>query len=165
MMNAQYLAEQAKMIEGCRKGLAQVKKAKTSDDFVNCYFDNIDFCLAKNFPANDYIKQFQNPLAPSGVFVSCKHTVKNPNKLVLLGKCNFEAEFTDYSVSRLYVKHDSFLIIKASGNAFVMVDALDESFVQVTCRDNARVIVNLYSKALCTGATKIVQKNMETYDL
>lgn len=164
-MDAKYLADQAKLIKGCRKGLAQVKKANSDDDFMNCYFDNIDFCLAKNFPANDYIRRFQNPLAPSGVFVSCKRVVKNPDKLVLLGKCDFEAEFTDYSVSRLYVKHDSLLIIRASGNAFVMVDALDNSFVQVTCLDNAKVIVNLYSKALCTGATKKVQKNMETYEL
>ena len=28
-----------------------------------------------------------------------------------------------------------------------------------------QVIENLYSKATCTGATKIIQKNRETYDL
>ena len=164
-MDVQYLITEANISKGCNRGMNQLIHAKTEQDFINCYFDNIDFCLSKDFPENDYIKKIQNPLQSAGVFVDCKRVLKNPDRLVLLGKCDFEVEFTDFAVSRVYVKHESMLIIKASGNSFVVVDALNNSNVHVTCRDKARVVVNLYSKANCTGATKIIAKNAETYDL
>lgn len=165
MKDTIYLAEQAKIVGGCQNGLSQLNKAKTEQDLVNCYFSNIDFCLAKNFPGNEYLKRSGNTLISEMVFVDCQRMFKNPEKLVLLGKCDCNVELTDYSVSRIYVKHDSKLIIKASGNAFVVVDALDNSNVQVERTENARVTVNTYSKAICTGATKIIAKNAETYDL
>lgn len=50
-----------------------------------------------------------------------------------------------YAVSRLYVKHDSRVVIRARDHAFVMVDALDDAAVEVHCEGESKVVVNLYA--------------------
>lgn len=148
----------------CDKGYGQLMQAGSDADLIETYFDNIDFCLAHNFPPNEQIRTISGHIE-AGIMVSMKRIVSNPKRLVVLGRSDVEATFDGYSVARLYVKHDSLLIVKAKGNAFVMIDALDRANVHVTCTENARVVVNLYSQAICTGATKIIAKNAETYDL
>jgi len=164
-MELNYLIEESKALKGCTDGRKQLKKSKTIEDLIKTFYDRIDFCLATNFPCLEYMKKYQEDLLQQGVFVDRKRVVRNPERLVLLGKCDFEVTLTDYAVSRIYAKHKAFLIVKASGNAFVVIDALDDAQVFVTATENARVIVNLYSNATTRGETKLNIKNRETYEL
>lgn len=149
----------------CGEGLNQLITAKTDAELIDTYIDRIDFCLTNDFPGADFMKGIQPQLAEKGIFIDRKRVVLNPEKLVLLGRCDFEATFDGYSVSRIYANHSTSLFITAKDNSVVVVDALNDSKVFVKTHGNARVHVNLYSKAECTGATKIVAKNKETYEL
>lgn len=163
-MELTYLLTEAEALNGCDDGLQQLRESKSLDDLIKCYFDRIDYCLANNFPSNEFLKQYEKDLEPY-VFVDANLYCGNPRCSVFLGNSVCKIMCHDYAVSRIYVKHQSKINIEASGNAIVMVDALDDSDVIVDLKDEAKVIVNLYSKATCTGATKIIQKNRETYDL
>lgn len=150
---------------GCSDGLNQLILSGDINDRIKCFLDRIDFCLAKDFPTLDYMRKNQDALMQHSVFVDRKLVRDNPERLVLLGKCDFEVNFSGFSVSRIYAKHDAFLIVTAKDNSFVVIDALDNAKVFVKTHGGARVVVNLYSAAECTGATKIVPKNKETYEL
>ena len=165
-MDKKELIKQAERLKGCNPGLQQLKECKSVDELINCFYDRIDFCLAHNFPSREYVKKhYQAEAEKAGIYIDRKWRFSNPNTLVLLGKSDVEIEFDEYTVSRLYVKHDTQLTIIATGNAFVVVDALDDSNVRVFLSDNARVIGNVYGNADCIGATRINKKHRDTYDL
>lgn len=165
-MKLNHILAEAKTAKGCKDGIKQLKACKTIHDYIECYFDCIDFCLAENVPSITTFKEINcTEIESAGIFVDKRLLMKNPKRLVLLGKSDFEIEYSDYAVSRIYVKHETTLHIKASGNAYVMVDALDNTQVRVETTDNAKVVVNLYSKAECSGNAKVIQRNRETYDL
>ena len=120
--------------------------------------------MAKNWPDIEFIKQVPG-IIEAGIFPDRRLTRQNADKLVVLGKSDVELEYNGYAVGRVYVKHDSIVYIKASGNARVLVDALDNSQVHVRTSGNASVIVNLYARATSEGHTKAIAKNKQTYDL
>ena len=103
-----------------------------------------------------------------GIYIDERVEIAGGNA-VLLGACEAECGVEKYAVSRLYVKHDSRVVIWARDHAFVMVDALDNAAVEVHCEGESKVVVNLYARATAVadgdGYAKVVHKNKETYDL
>lgn len=149
----------------CEKGQGGLMNSSSIDDLVTEYWKGIDFCLAKDYPRMRVMKRFQNEFRKQHVYLDETVKIENIEKTVFLGLCYATFIANDYSVCRIYVKHASKLNIKASDNSYVMVDALNTSDVIVECTENAKVIVNLYSNAASVGATKVVHKNIETYEL
>lgn len=163
------LINRAVRAHGCVEGVAQLDGAATKEEMVQCFIDRIDFCLANNFPDKEYLKKnFKRELRDKGIYIDEPVNLHN-GSAVLLGGCIGKLMADEYAVCRLYVKHTSALTIEATDNAFVMVDALDETRVEVKSAGKGRVVVNLYAQAHADatgdGLTKIIQKNKDTYDL
>ncbi|WP_278702029.1 hypothetical protein [Butyricimonas virosa] len=159
----------AGLVQGCADGMAQLAAAGDREEMLQCYWDRIDFCLAKNFPTKECLKEhFGGMLHKRGIYID-ERVVIEGGDVVLLGACEAECCLERYVVSRLYVKHDSRVVIRARDHAFVMVDALDDAVVEVHCEGEAKVVVNLYARATAVadgdGYAKVVHKNKETYDL
>lgn len=151
----------------CSNGQNNLMDAKGKSDMVTAFWRGIDFCLAHNYPDLVTLKHFFLPeLRAQHVYIDESVSLVNEKRAAFLGDCQVEFVANEYAVSRLYVKHNSLLTIKASGHAYVMVDALDNAHVAVEISDTAKVIVNLYSKAGVSGeGAKVVHKNRETYEL
>lgn len=149
----------------CEKGQSGLMNSSSIDDLVTEYWKGIDFCLAKDYPRLRVMKKFRNEFREQHVYLDETIKIENVDKAVFLGQCYAILIVNDYAVCRIYVKHNSKLNIKASGNAYVMVDTLNTSDVIVECTESAKVIVNLYSMATSVGATKTIHKNLETYEL
>ena len=116
----------AGLVQGCADGMAQLAAAGDKEEMLQCYWDRIDFCLAKNFPTKEYLKEhFDGMLHERGIYIDERVEIAGGNA-VLLGACEAECGVEKYAVSRLYVKHDSRVVIWARDHAFVMVDALDD---------------------------------------
>lgn len=162
-MDITNLMTQAKAINGCKEGLNQLLESKNVDDLIQCFYDRIDYCLSKNFPSLTYLKHHREDLRIAGVYIDEDIKLHNESKVVLLGACNALLTLTQYAVSRVYVKGKSKLHLYAKDNVVTIVDALDDSNIIVEESDKARVIVNLYGKAKCTGASQINKKNKLTY--
>lgn len=156
--------------QGCVDGLAQLGGSGDKSGMLQCFVDRIDFCLAKDFPGKDFLKEhFEGVLHEKGIYIDERVEMRNERNAVLLGACEATSVADGYAVCRLYAKHSTRLVVEAEGNAFVMVDALDDAVVEVHCTAEAKVVVNLYARATAVsggeGCTKIVHKHKETYDL
>lgn len=148
----------------CSDGLSDLMGIKTNADVFDRFWKYIDFSLAKNFPDKDMLKQMDGHLQ-ADIVADRRLVMSNKEKLVILGKSDIELNCSGFTVSRVYVKHDSILYINASDNAYIVIDALDNAQVLCTIKGHARVVVNLYASATSTNATKAIIKNKETYDL
>lgn len=153
----------------CDKGQNGLMSADNIPDLVTEYWRGIDFCLAKDYPRLRVMKRFQDEFRAQHVYLGESVKIENEARNAFLYGCKVEFTANNYAVSRLYAKHDSLVCIKASGHAYVMVDALDDSIISVECIEDAKVIVNLYARASVSSSIgqniKIIHKNLETYDL
>ena len=58
------------MVQGCADGMAQLAAAGDKEEMLQCYWDRIDFCLAKNFPTKEYLKEhFDGMLHERGIYI------------------------------------------------------------------------------------------------
>lgn len=165
--------EQLKM-DGVTKGLCrlwQIKLSKeniTMEELAQLYFKGIDFCISKDFPTLDFLRQnFKGKCEPYGVFIDdpCVRE-RNREDLSLNGDCKADLFYSGYSVSRVYARHTSELNVTACGSAHVTIDIFDEVKLSISViGTKARVLVNVYGNAQvqCTGSAKIVNKNQATY--
>ncbi len=169
IMEAIKLREQlvnvGKHFNACAEGIAELALSTTKEEIAQCFIEYIDFCLANDYPSNSFLKRnFRQELEDIGIYIDRTITLKNGKKIVFLGECFGNVDMDDYSVTMIWVKHESKVNIKARGNARIMVDALDHADIVVDASEGASVTVNLYGNATCQGATKVVQKGI-TYEL
>lgn len=156
------IVEQARGM--CVKGQKGLLEAKNITDLVSQYWAGIDFCLACNYPGRRVIKKYRQDFREQHVYMDETLSLENKDA-VFLGSSVVDYLANDYSVCRLYVKHDGILSIKARDHAYVMIDALDNALVKVDS-ESAKVIVNLYSKSRVEGnAFRVINKQRETYEL
>lgn len=165
MINIEELVKQAKRLKGCKKGVASLKQCKNEKDLMECFYDYIDYCIAKGFPTKDELFAVpKNIRHAAGIYVYESLSVHNPVRMVLIDS-TVHVSTGGYNVCRAYVVGNSRLNVESSGNAVTMIDALGESDVKVVANDPSRVIANLYGNAKCEGATKVNVKELETYEL
>ncbi len=165
MINIEELAKQARKLKGCKGGVARLRQCKNEKDLMECFYDYIDYCIAKGFPSRDELLTVSKNIRHSaGIYVDESLTIHNPCRMVLIDS-TVHIRAGGYNVCRAYVVGRSKLHVESSGNAITMIDALGESEVTVVANDPSRVIVNLYGNAKCEGATKVNAKELETYEL
>lgn len=165
MKEINFLVKEARKNKGCGKGLQQLRNCTNVKDLIECFYDNIDYCLAKSFPSVDFLEQYRADLKKAGVYIDEDVTIHNPKRLVLIGNCNVTVKLTNWAVCRAYVTGTSRLNVETSAYAIMMADALGESKVKAIVNDPSKVIVNIYGNAQAEGATRVVLKEKETYDL
>lgn len=159
------LIAMGRQFNACEEGINELSKAFTKEEIAQCFVEYIDFCLAKNYPNNAFLKRnFEKELEDIGIYIDRSISLKNGRRIVFLGECFGNVDLDDYAVSMIRVKHVSKINIKARGHARIMVDALDHADVIIDASECASVIVNLYGNATCQGATKVIQKGV-TYEL
>lgn len=165
MINIEGLAKQAKKLKGCKDGLARLRQCKNEKDLIECFYDYIDYCIAKGFPTKDELLSVpKNIRYAACIYVNESLSVHNPGRIVLIDSA-VHVSMGGYNVCRAYVVGNSRLHVESSGNSVIMIDALGESDVKVVANDPSRVIVNLYGNAKCDGATKVNAMELETYEL
>jgi hypothetical protein len=115
---------------------------KTKDELCRMYILGIDFCIKHSYPNNDYMKKnFDGVMQKHGIHVSEEIHDKNVRIAVYNGKCKGVASFDNFSVGRIYLRHDSDLIVKASGYSKVFISTYDNTKLKVECSENAKVYV------------------------
>ena len=170
MKVAKQLAKQAKQLNICQEWHDELKTLTDKQKMAEMYLRGIDFCLANDFPSNDYIKaNFSDVINDFGIYLDSKFETNNPDKCVLLGNANGVVNVDGFAVSEIYAKHDSTLTLNVGDNAFVMVDIFDTAGVYVTVTGNAKVCINLYGNAEVWkeihdfGVVKVINKHKKTY--
>lgn len=160
--------------DGALKGLCQpwqdkLKPGMSVERMVKLYIRGIDFCISENYPTLEFIREnFKGKCEQYDVFVDDEISERiNKPDTVLLGNCKAMMNYDGFTVSRIFVRHNSEAAIIVSENAIVTIDAFDNANLAVaTSGDNAQMYVNLYGNALveCIGSGIHVRRmNKETY--
>jgi hypothetical protein len=164
------LAKQARGLNICQEWHDELMSLDSKRAMVEMYLKGIDFCLANDFPNNDFIRtNFQGVMEPFGIFLDDSIDLVNVAKCVALGQTDGRVEITDFGCSEIFVKHRSELTIIAKGDAFVMADVFDNSVIHVQAHDRAKVCVNKYGGAKVeqetsgSGMVKIIEKCKKAY--
>lgn len=165
---AKELAWQAKAKGICQEWHKELIGLTDKRAMVDMYIRGIDFCLANDFPSNDYIRAtFKGVMEDKGVFLDDKVNLANVRYCVALGTTQGEVRVTGYKVCEVFAKHQSSLHVIAEDNAFVEIDMFDDSVVSVTSAAKAKVHVNRYGGTLSIvqsgGGVKVIEKNKKTY--
>lgn len=147
------LIEQLKT-DGINKGLCRLWQRKlhnglSTEELVKLYIKGIDFCISENYPTLDFLREnFKGKSEPFGVFIDDElPPMKNEPDVVLNGACKAMLEYDGYSVSRLYVRHDSEVAVNVSDHANVSIDLFDHAKLHIAVVGNdAKVLINVYGK-------------------
>lgn len=167
------LADQLKQ-DGVAKGLCRLWRGKLKDgmsieSMIQLYIRGIDFCISEDYPTLEFIRaNFKGKCEPYGAFVDDEIEMrKNAPDTVLNGECKAMLEYDGFSVSRIFIRHDSQAAVNVADHAMVTIDAFDNSrLIVASAGKNAQVLVNLYGGAQveCIGVGIQVKKmNKKTY--
>lgn len=166
---AKELAKMAKKKGICDEWYKELKRLNNKPAMVDMYLRGIDFCLANDYPDNDYIRaNFKGVMEDQGVFLDDKISLTNYRKCVALGNTHGEVRVSQYKVCEVFVKHNANLTVTAEDNAFVEIDMFDDSNLSVIATGNAKIHINRYGGALTvkeedSGTVKVVEKDSKTY--
>lgn len=163
------LARQAKAKGICAPWHAQLLTLQDKEAMVDMYLKGIDFCLANDYPQNDFIRtHFKGVMEAKGVFLDDNIKVENKPKCVCLGATQGRIDVNGFEVCEVFAKHNAELNVVAKNNAFVMIDIFDDAVVCIYASDRAKVCVNHYGGSITKNAmgdaiVKIREKNKKTY--
>ena len=142
---AKELAKKAKKNGICKPWYEELKSLQDKKAMIEMYLKGIDFCLANDYPGNDFIrKHFKGEMEQFGVFLDDEINIENPRKCVCLGNTSGRVGIDGFNVCEIFAKHSARLDIYAKDNAFVIIDVFDNSEVRIHASDRAKVCVNRY---------------------
>lgn len=130
----------------CDEWYSRMMKITTFRDLVEMYFAGDDWSMEMDFPDEFTARKFKGGIEPYGIKVDAKETFSNDKRIAFFGNSDAEIEYNGYQVGTVIIRHQSKVHVKASGNAIVFVNILDNAIVQIDCTDEAQVTVYNYGK-------------------
>ena len=142
MMN---LAEKYKE-EGRRHGMCdqvfnELNPDTTKDELVEKWVANIDFAIQSGWPTVEQIKEdFGDVIHKYNVYADENVNLFDVPNVVLNGQCDASVEYKKH-MGRVYARHNTNLVVNATGTSRVFVSLYDNANVKVKTTVFARVYV------------------------
>jgi hypothetical protein len=165
------LAAEAQTKGICEEWCHRLRNTEDKHALIQMFLKGIDFCISEDFPSPRFFQLFDGIRQQYGIFRDEPVKVENSEYIVAFGKCTGVGRYTGYAAGQVFVKHEGKLNIKATGNAFVMIDVFDNAEIEVTAEDHAKICVNEYGGTVFStlnsehpnSIIKIVKKQSKTY--
>lgn len=146
--------------DACAKGMRDLKPDLSIQELCKLFVKYSDFCFEYNTPTLDLIRGWKGQCEEYGVFVDDEVVgLQNESNVILNGDCKATLEYDQYSVSRVWIRHNSKAAVNVSDHAYITLDVMDNSSLVVAVAGNdAQVIVDKYGDAQveCIGSGIIV---------
>lgn len=159
--------------DGIAKGLCRLWQMKLKpdlgvDSLAGLYIRGIDFCIKNDYPTLDFIRRnFKGKCEAYGVYVDDEVVEKNRKDVVLNGDCKAMLEYDGFTVSNIYIRHNSKASVTVGDHAIVTIDVFDDSYLAIAVAgSDAEVLVNVYGNATVEtvgGRVKFIRTNKKTY--
>lgn len=139
----------------CKEWQGQWNEEWTEDKMIAKYKEGIDFCLANDYPSNDFIKAnfSKDALRWGGVLIDERYSVNNRRTVVIKGNSEIKARYNGSRIGNVYVTDNSTLALTARDNSHVIVHVLGEAAVTAEQCDSARLLVIRHSATCSIVAT------------
>jgi len=123
------------------------------------YFKGSDWSMENDFPTVDILRKHKEGLLPCGMMTDVSETYSNRRYLAILGNSNSVLKYDAFSVAEIIIRHNSKVLIQASGNAFLVINIMDNAEIEIECIEDAKVSVYDYgqnTKIISEGNVKII---------
>lgn len=123
-----------------------------SDDatLFDKYRRGIDFSIERDWISNEFIKSHwdKEVLQSNNIFVDDKDMELENTKgtVIINGDCDLTFNYSLFTVSDIYARHNSIVRVMAKDHARIMVNLYDNASVKIDCDDMAKVYVYQHSK-------------------
>ena len=141
------IAIEAKKYGLCAEWYRKMLAVTTYKQLAEMYFDGDDWSMEKDFPSLSILRKHKGAILTYGLVVdSIFEKFENNFRIAFFGNSESEISYSDYAVGNVIVRHQSKVKIKASGNAKVFVNLIDEARVEIEATENAEVIIYNYGQ-------------------
>lgn len=140
------LRDRARELGLCDLWYKEWDKKSTKQELIDKYLNGIDFCIAHDYPTLPFIKEYfpKNLLLQNGIFLDDKVDAYNLLRAVLLGYSTGEIRIDGLRSCDIYVRHQSELIVTATGGARVFVEMYEDSKVTAAADADSKVFIYLH---------------------
>lgn len=152
----------------CDKGKNDLSDNISVEKISRLFFKYVDFCIGKNTPSLDQLRAFKGMVEEYGIYVDDEiKGLRNAPDVVLNGDCKALLEYDEYSVSRIYMRHNSQAAVNVCDHALLTIDVYDNSHLVIAVAGNfARVLVINHGDAQveCIGSgikVNCIKKHIE----
>ena len=140
------IALEAKKYGLCAEWYKKMLAVTTYKQLAEMYFDGDDWSMEKDFPSLSILRKHKGAFLPYGLVVDSTEKFVNNFRIAFFGNSESEISYSDYAVGNVIVRHQSKVKIKASGNAKVFVNLIDEARVEIEATENAEVFIYNYGQ-------------------
>ena len=140
------IALEAKKYGLCAEWYKKMLAVTTYKQLAEMYFDGDDWSMEKDFPSLSILRKHKGSILPYGLVVDSTEKFVNNFRIAFFGNSESEISYSDYAVGNVIVRHQSKVKIKASGNAKVFVNLIDEARVEIEATENAEVFIYNYGQ-------------------
>ena len=132
----------------CKSWALKIKSSKSIDDLLKMFVEGIDFCISGNFPTKEFLKEFgENKLPKYGIYIDEKIELVNQKWSIFLGNSYAKLGYNGYSVSELFVRHESICEVTVSDNAYLIIDCFEDCQLKINASNESFVLVSVYGNA------------------
>lgn len=96
------------------------------------YFRGQDFCIEKDFPSIELLKEYSSETAQYGLYADNGHSVSQPH-VAAVGNAEVSVDVT--SVTDLTVRHNAVVIVRLYGKCLCYISAYDNCKIIVEHKD------------------------------
>ena len=132
-------------IEICDQYYQNMMSFSNYAQLASMYFRGSDWSMENDFPRLDILRKHKGGLITCGMVTDVSETYSNKRYLAVFGDSDVELNYDGFSVSELIIRHQSKARIKASQNAILSINIIDNADIHIDCEDEAQVNVYQYS--------------------
>lgn len=147
-MNKKSLYAAAKAAGMCRDGKRKLRHAKSIDELVVFFKENIIWLVEHDYPPVAVLREHYAGFYNEWAAADAKGVeFFNQEKVFVALASEGTAHYTHGKRGRVFVRHDSELTIYAENDTFVVVSVFDNARVTIRPTETAKVYVYLHGNA------------------
>ncbi|MDF2931208.1 MAG: hypothetical protein K0R36_539 [Chryseobacterium sp.] len=143
-METKNILSLAKKHDLCKPWQEKMKKDSSLKNLCNMYFEGDDWSMENDFPDLKVLREFKGKSDIYGLHTDYEGTKENELEAAYFGESKVRLSYDSYSVGKLILRHQTKAKIKASGNARLFINILDNAEVEIECLNQSSVSVFCY---------------------
>jgi len=156
-MKTKNILNLAKKQNLCKDYQEKMKNDSSLESLCEMYFEGDDWSMENDFPDIETLRAFKGKSDIYGLHTDYIGSNKSEFEAAYFGNSIVVLTYDQFSIGKLILRHNTKAKIKASGNAILIINILDNAEVEIECMEKASVTVFQYdsNQVKSTGNVKV----------